>query len=304
MQGYDGVFIDEVHYAKDWAIHLKALYDSFATKKIAACDSSTIVLRSGIADLSRRYVPRFIPLMSFREYSMLELDIELPFINPVSYEDKIINELFGKYNVLKLFNEYLRYGFRPFYLESKQSYSDKMLATAAKILESDIPFIVPQLSEVHLRLMNSVIGYLAISNIPTLQLNSLCTQWSIGKEKLYQLLYAMERAHLIRIIRKENDTKVNSIGSKIFLYDPSMYHLFGGNTGNIREAYAVAAFSEAGRKVFASKNESEYDFIVDSVKVEIGGRKKIQKEADFVIRDNIDLPYDKVIPLWMLGFAN
>lgn len=156
--------------------------------------------------------------------------------------------------------------------------------------------------EVHLRLMNSVIGYLAISNIPVLQVNFLCNQWSIGKEKLYQLLYAMERAHLIRIVRKENDTKINSIGSKIFLYDPSTYHMLGSNIGNIREAYAVAAFNESGRKVFASKNDSEYDLIVDSNKVEIGGKKKSLKSADYVIRDNIDLPYDNVIPLWMLGF--
>lgn len=29
MSGYEGVIIDEIHYARDWNLHLKALYDDF-----------------------------------------------------------------------------------------------------------------------------------------------------------------------------------------------------------------------------------------------------------------------------------
>jgi len=52
MKGYEGIAIDEVHYAKDWSIHLKALYDAFPDKIIWASDSSSLILRHGIADLS------------------------------------------------------------------------------------------------------------------------------------------------------------------------------------------------------------------------------------------------------------
>ncbi|MEG3066287.1 AAA family ATPase [Acetomicrobium sp.] len=30
--GYDGRYIDELHYAREWAVHLKALYDAFPGK--------------------------------------------------------------------------------------------------------------------------------------------------------------------------------------------------------------------------------------------------------------------------------
>lgn len=33
MHGYDGVILDEVHYAEDWSRHLKAIYDDFPGKK-------------------------------------------------------------------------------------------------------------------------------------------------------------------------------------------------------------------------------------------------------------------------------
>ena len=58
----------------------------------------------------------------------------------------------------------------------------------------------------------------------------------------------------------------------------------------------------SGHKVFASKEETVCDFICDNYKIEVGGRKKVIKGADFVIRDNLDIPYDNVIPLWLLGF--
>jgi predicted AAA+ superfamily ATPase len=34
LEGYDGVFVDEVHYAADWSQHIKAAYDSFPAKLI------------------------------------------------------------------------------------------------------------------------------------------------------------------------------------------------------------------------------------------------------------------------------
>ncbi len=150
--------------------------------------------------------------------------------------------------------------------------------------------------------MNAVIGHLAVSNIPTLSINSLCKKWGIGKEKLYQLLNAMEQTNVIRLIRKKNDVSLFSIGAKIFLYEPSVYGFFDGNIGNIRESYVAGISMESKHKVFASDNESEYDFLIDKFKIEVGGKKKKSKNADFVLRDGIDIPDGIVIPLWMLGF--
>ncbi len=62
MAGYEGIAIDEVHYAKDWSINLKSLYDDFPDKIIIAIDSNSMILRSGIGDLSRRFSKIQIPL--------------------------------------------------------------------------------------------------------------------------------------------------------------------------------------------------------------------------------------------------
>ena len=301
MRGYEGVLIDEVHYATDWARHLKAAYDAFPNHKILASDSSTVVLRKEMADLSRRFPVHTMPLLSFREFLMLTLNREVSPIDPFNPSTPDMQALVKQINVLRLFRDYLNGGFRPFFMEDRLLYQEKVMNTVAKTMESDIPFLVPQITENHLRLMHAVVGYLAVSTVPTLHVNSLCREWGIGKEKLYQLLTAMERAHLLRIVRKRNDTKMNSVGAKLLLHEPSVYTFFGRNEGTRREAYVATACADAGYRLFAAANETDCDFMVNDLRIEVGGRTKKAKSADFVVRDNVDMPSGKIIPMWLLG---
>jgi hypothetical protein len=242
-----------------------------------------------------------MPLMSFREYLMLVLERDVPRISPYGFEPGEVRRLGREVNVLRHFGEYLSVGFRPFFLESRDAVPSKLQNTLAKSIESDVPFLVPHLSENHLRLMNAVIGYLATSPIPVLRVNSLCTRWALGKEKLYQLLGAMERVHLIRIVRKRSDTRVNSTGAKILLSDPSVYGLFAENRGTVREAYVAMASAESGHRLYAAGDERSYDFLIDDRRIEVGGRSKTRKSADLVVRDDVDLPAGAVLPMWLLG---
>ena len=149
--------------------------------------------------------------------------------------------------------------------------------------------------------MNAVIGYLAMASVPRLEVNSLCNEWAMGKEKLYQLLEAMQQAHLLRIVRRQNDTKMHSVGAKILLHEPAVYRFFGENRGTLREAYVAAAFAEAGQTLHAASRESDSDFVVGSYRIEVGGARKTRKQADYVVRDDIDLPSEGVLPMWLLG---
>ena len=92
-----------------------------------------------------------------------------------------------------------------------------------------------------------------------------------------------------------------------------MYSVLHGKTGNQREAFVSGILNQAGFSVNAVRNETEGDFIISkktgnlqleinpSLKIEVGGRDKILKKSDFVIRDNLDYPTEKTIPLWLLA---
>jgi hypothetical protein len=97
-------------------------------------------------------------------------------------------------------------------------------------------------------------------------------------------------------------TEPEWLGGKILLSEPSVYAYFGGDLGTIREAFVMGAALETGRKVFASTDEKRGDLIVDDRVIEVGGKTKPKKGADFVVRDDIDLPVGKAIPMWVWGF--
>jgi hypothetical protein len=171
-----------------------------------------------------------------------------------------------------------------------------------KTLHGDVPFFVPQISDIHFRLMNAVVGFLAISKVPTLNIERMCRDWGIGKRKLYELLTVMNATGIIRIVYRESDNRTFSKGEKIFFGDPAFYSIGAGNIGTKREAYVAQSFEDAGRRVFACADERNGDFSVDGKIIEVGGRSKKPKKAEFVIRDDTDLPHSNSIPMWTLGF--
>ena len=114
-------------------------------------------------------------------------------------------------------------------------------------------------------------------------------------------LLAHQPGNIRQYIKRQNDSKMHSAGAKILLYEPSVYGFFSQNRGTAREAYVASAFSEAGTPVFAASREGDSDFLVGHRTIEVGGAGKSRKQADFVVRDDTDLPSPGVLPLWLLG---
>jgi predicted AAA+ superfamily ATPase len=186
-----------------------------------------------------------------------------------------------------------------------------MLAVLDKTLYSDVPFFLPNITDGNLRLMKAITGTLAASSIPRLQVRSLCADWGLGAEKLYQILNVMESVGVLRIVRIENDTKAKTAGDKLFFADPSFYSVLHGNPGTAREALVASLCADAGWTVESTRDDSTGDFVITGnsgpgirkLKIEVGGASKKIKSADFVIRDDIDYPSTNAVPMWLLGMG-
>lgn len=299
MMGYEGVIIDEIHFATDWSIHLKALYDDFPGRKIWVSDSSSLVLRSGEGDLSRRFVPIHMPLMSFREYLFLETGKNYP---KYTLGDGTLPAE-PDAALLSVFNDYRQHGSRPFYQNG--DFDARYMAVMDKVLNNDIPFFLPSITDNNLRLMRAIIGTLANSSIPRVHVTSLCADWGIGAEKLYQLLFVMEHIGLLRIVRLQNDTKARSTGAKMLFADPCAYHVLNADPGTEREAYIVSCLTQAGYDIYAMRDERKGDYQVSKgdkdFVIEVGGKNKKPKDADYVFRDQTDYSAGNAIPFWLAG---
>jgi predicted AAA+ superfamily ATPase len=299
QRDFNGIIFDEVHFAPDWSRDLKALYDAYPKKQIIASDSNSLILQKGIADLSRRFIKFTIPLLSFRDYVYIKYEITLPTIDILKPDISVLQKILDSGPVLNWFKEYLNAGMRPFFLEN--NYRERQLNIIEKTVFSDLPCFLPQTNENILRLGNAVVGMLALASIPTINVESTCREWSVGKETFYNLLAALEALQLIRIVDYRKSTKAKTKGAKILLVDPSHYSVLGGNIGNMREAYVAFELQERFGEVFASKDEEKGDFLSQGILFEVGGASKKAKKSDYVIRDDREQFTTGKIPLWTLG---
>ncbi|MCD6104986.1 MAG: hypothetical protein J7J43_04295 [Thermosipho sp. (in: Bacteria)] len=70
----------------------------------------------------------------------------------------------------------------------------------------------------------------------------------------------------------------------------------------MEKAYVTDLFLEFEKYVCNSKTEEHGNFVIDNILIKVGGKNKKRKNADFVLRDDIEVPVRNSIPLWLIGF--
>ncbi|MGC9772534.1 hypothetical protein [Fervidobacterium islandicum] len=150
--------------------------------------------------------------------------------------------------------------------------------------------------------MKAIVSHLAYSKIPTINVEAMCRDWGIGKEKLFELLNALKEVGLVNIVQKSLIERPYSKGGKIFFFDPTLYSVLEGEIGNFREAFVVFALKDRGR-LLVQKDEPKGDFLFDDISLEIGGENKKKKDSQYLVRDDIDVPVRNAIPMWALGMG-
>ncbi|MBI9032646.1 ATP-binding protein [bacterium] len=312
----DTIIIDEVHKQNNWSFHVKALYDSFPDKKIIILGSSKLNIINQKGDLSRRALIYNLKGLSFREFIDLKYNVKMD-----SYSlDKILKDhvsisssiLRNIPEIKKYFFEYKQYGFYPFFNEySEAEYQQVLQSVVDKIIYKDIPSL-KNIKGSSSFVFKKLIAYLAMSKIPTVVVSNICKELDINKETLYDYLDLLDRADIINIIRRENATVRSLQYSKIMLANPNLYYsisnvMWKHNTdlGNIRESFFV---SQLGKDILASK---VVDYLIPvgntEIEVEIGGKNKTRKQIQglenaYVFKDDIQVGYDNIIPLFLIGF--
>jgi predicted AAA+ superfamily ATPase len=112
--------IDEIHKYKNFEIELKQIYDMLALKVIFS-GSSAIELEHAKADLSRRAVIYRVNGLSFREFLEFKKDISLKSYSLeeiLTGHSDISFDIVNKVKPLEFWEEYLQYGYYPFYFEN------------------------------------------------------------------------------------------------------------------------------------------------------------------------------------------
>ncbi len=308
-EGYQIIFIDEIHKYQNWNQELKNLYDSFPSLKIVFSGNLILDLIKESYDLSRQAVLFHLHGLSFREYLNFVGDFDL---NPISFETLLQEP--PQVDVLRLlphFQDYLKHGYYPFVLEDVHSYYEKLIRVIDKTIFEDIASYY-NLKTPSLHYFKKILTYLASIPPGELVIHNLAQNLGIDDKTTQHYLTILASVGLIREIYPiGGGGKRIRKPSKIFLNNTTIMHTLQQyleqpiSKGMERELFFIQSLQDAGIELFYS---DEGDFQTTKAVFEIGGKNKTRrqlkevKKPSYLVKDDILTPLKGEIPLFMSGF--
>lgn len=307
------LFIDEVHKYENWSREVKDIYDLHRDLHLVLSGSSLLQLNDGQTDLSRRMVEYPMPGLSMREFLQMDRGVE---IDPISLESLLeapnayCNEVKRHCHPLEHFPRYLKYGYYPFYFESRTSYQGRLEAVVNYIIESELTRF-RSLEVGNTRKIKALLKVLSQMVPYEVDIAKLSKNIGIQRPTTLKYLHNLEEAALIQRLFTDIDS-VSDLQKpdKILLDNSNLLHTISDRVpeiGTVRETFFCNQLTSAGHRVEYGGLKTG-DFRVDSdIVVEVGGREKgfsqlKDEKRGYVAADDIDSATLRKIPLWAFGF--
>ncbi len=303
------IVLDEVHKYKNWAQEIKNIYDFFPDLKIIFTGSSIIDISKQEGDLSRRALMYELQGLSYREFLSMQDIAHLPAIEleDVLFKGELIIQQLPKgFRPLEHFREYLKFGYYPFGLEDISTVHQRINQLIRTIVEVDMA----ELKDFDIRNAKKLLQlvYVISQQVPFKpNITKLAERTGIHRNSLNHYLHYLEQAKIIALLFPEGQSiSVLQKPEKIFLNNTTLLFALSEmevSVGTVRETFFLSQLAPS-QKVQMPK---QADFLVNGKYLfEVGGKSKGQKqlaEKDnaWVVKDDIEFPTLKTIPLWMFG---
>lgn len=311
MNGGERLIIDEIHKYEGWSREVKEIYDLYPELKMIISGSSLLSLLTGDADLSRRCLKYTMSGLSFREALRFYKNLVFPvwtLEDILSHPYELWQSVAAQCKPVKLFKEYLQYGYYPFYLDDPISYYTRVEQAVNYVMETELPLIC-KVDVAYIRKIKALVSIIAESVPYEVNANRLAAAIEIGRDTVVGYLKNLGDAKLLNLLYSDK----KSIGKltkpdKVYLENSNLLYALSPSKveiGTARETFAVTHLSE---NHFVEYGKEKGDFKVDSkYHFEIGGKDKgFNQIADlpdsYVFADDIESPLGAKLPLWMLGF--
>ena len=291
--------IDEIHKYKNFEIELKQIHDMLDLEVIFS-GSSALRLEHSKADLSRRAVLYRVSGLSYREFLEIKLGSTFKIYSLqklLTNHTEIVNEDFRDFKPLEYWEEYLKYGFYPFYFQNRDTYNIKLQETVNTVIEVDIPsvFNIKYESVLNLKKLTKLICQ---SKPFKINIKEISAKIGTDRDTLYSYMDYLHRGKIFHTLRLK--TKGDNIflkPDKIYLNNTNLNYCYCNNQeiGTLRETYFVNQLALLHNVSIPRSS----DFIVDDkYTFEIGGKNKSFKqikdiENSFIVADGIESGFGK-----------
>lgn len=311
LMGGKHLFLDEVHKYPTWSKELKEINDLYPSLKVTFTGSSLLQILNADADLSRRVLSYTMEGLSFREFLLFYKGINLP---PFTLEQILseADDICAQVNALcrpqKMFEEYLRVGYYPFYDGDEVEYYSRIENVVNFIIDQDITQLC-RVDPAYTRKLKAMLMFLS-DNVPyEVNIAKLASYLEINKNTVLSYLNTLNKAEILHLIYTDNKsvTKMQK-PDKIYIHNPNMLCALAQQyrTGTVRECFVVNQMCVSHSVEYG---KATGDFVIDGeISFEVGGEKKSFDQIanipnSYILADNMEFPVGKKLPIWLIGLT-
>jgi len=308
-QGGRYLLIDEIHKYKNFAIHLKSIYDVYPNLKVLFTGSCATSILNAQADLSRRVVIHRLYGLSYREFLELTINQKLPSYSLeeiLKNKNQIVDDLMDSFLPLEYWSDYLEHGYYPFYFSERAYFLELLYNTINLTIEVDLPNLGLIKVEA-IEKLKKILTIICQSDPFKINISKIASLSGLSRNSIYSYLNYLDRGELLSVVNSsKKGLTMLAKPDKVYLNNTNQLFAMCSSPkiGTVRETF----FANQVGNFHSLYSTDSGDFIVDEKYIfEVGGKNKSFKqikdmENSYLAIDNDFTLHEKKIPLWLFGF--
>ncbi|MCZ4694116.1 ATP-binding protein [Ancylomarina euxinus] len=307
-KGGKTLLLDQIHKYPEWAQDLRICYNNYQDLQIIFTASSILRVKTNehLKDCVNIY---YLDGLSFREFLNHEAGCDFKrytLEEIIENHESIVEDVLKKVRPLAFFNDYLRFGYYPCYLEEK-SFIDNLLKIINLMLEFDITY----LNQIELKYLTKLkkLLYIIACNVPFQpNVSKLANDVETSRATIMNYLGYLKNARLIHLLNtSEEDKEKLKKPNRVYLHNTNLLYAISPDNVSENSLRETFFYNQVGVGSVLTSTDRGHFLVDQKFNFEIKGSSvaiepKFRTEDYFVAADMIERGKGNTIPLWLFGF--
>jgi len=298
------LILDQIQKYPDWSADLRKCIEDIPDLKIIFTSSPVLRVIDGNPDLQGIASVNHLEGLSFREYLNYQTGQKFryyTFEEILKNHVSIAQEIVSRVRPLAWFDDYLKNGYFPYFIDDPNFYTNQLLKNINLALEIDVPYI-NQIELKYLSKLRKLLHIIASETPFTPNVSKLAASVQTSRATVMNYLNYLKNAKLIRLLYSNGDEEQMKKPDRVYLHNTNLiYAIAPNNTDSINLRHTF--FYNQVAYTCSLKSSPKADFCVNDKYPFIVGGRKLEPDSDlYAAADVIEVGEGNKIPLWLFGF--
>lgn len=300
------LILDQIQKYPDWSEDLRKCMDEIPELKIVFTSSPVLRITEGNPDLEGIAKIYHLEGLSFREYLNHQAGTNFKTCsfseilkNHIAIAQEVVNEV----RPLAYFDDYMKTGYFPYFMDAPNFYTNKLLKNVNLALEIDVPYI-NQIEFKYLSKLRKLLHIIASETPFTPNVSKLASSVETSRATVMNYLRYLKNARLINLLYANGNSDDDQMKKpdQVYMHDTNLLNAIAPNNNDNLTMRRTFFYNQVGYKHQLASSPAA-DFCIDGkYKFNVGGRKLTPNGDVYAASDVIEVGEGNKIPLWLFGF--